>query len=66
MDVMVGAFGSEIKGSSPAVEAAIEAIKAELESVTSEKYETIEVISFREQVVAGKNYRINVSTPIEM
>lgn len=62
INMMVGAFGEEKSGSDPAIEAALEAVRAELEDDRSEKYNSIDVISFREQTVAGRNYFIKVST----
>lgn len=61
INIVVGAFGDEKQGSDPAVEAAVEAVKAKLEDETSERYISIDVISFKEQTVAGRNYYIKVS-----
>lgn len=58
---LVRGFSAEKGGSKPEVDAAIEAVKAQLEQKTSEKYSSISVVSYREQVFAGKIYFIKVS-----
>ena len=40
---------------------AVDMIKPQLEEKTKTKYESIEVLNYRSQVVAGKNYFVKVS-----
>lgn len=43
------------------VVAAVEAVKSTLEEKTKTKYDSIEVVNYRPQVVAGMNYFVKVS-----
>ena len=59
--MMTGGLGGVREGTTDEVNEAVNAIKSELESKTSNKYLSIDVISHKTQTVAGRNFFVKVS-----
>lgn len=55
-----GGLGAE-KMSDPEVEEAVKNVKGILEEKTNTKYDSIEILSYKPQLVAGMNYFVKVS-----
>lgn len=54
-DRLVGGIG-RLRDPDDDVKAAVEAVRAELEQKTGRKYKSLEVLSYKHQLVAGSNF----------
>ncbi|XP_002758786.1 cystatin-A [Callithrix jacchus] len=51
---------SEAKPATPEIQEIVDKVKPQLEEETNEKYEKLEAVEYKTQVVAGTNYYIKV------
>ncbi|XP_032123590.1 cystatin-A [Sapajus apella] len=51
---------SEAKAATPEIQEIVDKVKPQLEEKTNEKYEKLEAVEYKTQVVAGINYYIKV------